>query len=728
MDLIIHSKKIKGNINIPSSKSVSHRAIICACLAKGTSIIQNVNLCEDVKNTINIMREIVPIKLDGNTLTINGGIPFEQTREITVYESATTLRLLLPVLTLYTEKLIVNTGEKLYKRDIKELEKIYKQNNKQIIKKNKQFILEKLPIEKTYKIDCSKSSQCASGMLISSPNLGQKTIIEPIGTASKKYLDLTIEIMGIFGIKIERKTSNLVIDNQEYKPTTFCVPDDASFKLNIDVINSLGSKILESNKTPKPIDPDQELSNLILENKLLKKKEVDLKNNPDAIFAVSLYFLFNQKSVKLLNVKRIENKESKRLTVNKTLVSVFGGKQKESGDDIIIDSPIKINKNKKLIIDSFNDHRVVLASLIISTFMKKDIIIKKYDAVYKSVPNLLEILKDANFDFETAKNETIEYKIKNNEETIKINFTDNIFKALKQSTNKKQKIIIITDKNTPKEFLNENKNNPIYYVETAGESAKQLYEVEKLTKYLLEKEVSKSDCLVAYGGGTITDLVGFVASTYKRGIKHINIPTTLIGQADAAIGGKTAINIDDKKNQIGTFSFPKTTIIDTGLLKTLPEKELKSGMAEIIKIAATSNPKLFYSIYDSKPYEHLDEWIKEAVKTKAKIVSEDYLEKSKRRILNFGHTYGHALELKENISHGEAIAKGMVIVSPIKELKDVIMSYKFDFPTAKEQKEAEELIKHDKKIKNNKLSLIKLEKIGKTSIEEINIWFLKAKK
>ena len=221
MDLIIHSKKIKGNINIPSSKSVSHRAIICACLAKGTSIIQNVNLCEDVKNTINIMREIVPIKLDGNTLTINGGIPFEQTREITVYESATTLRLLLPVLTLYTEKLIVNTGEKLYKRGIKELEKIYKQNNNQIIKKNKQFILEKLPIEKTYKIDCSKSSQCASGMLISSPNLGQKTTIEPIGTASKKYLDLTIEIMGIFGIKIERKTSNLVIDNQEYKPTTF---------------------------------------------------------------------------------------------------------------------------------------------------------------------------------------------------------------------------------------------------------------------------------------------------------------------------------------------------------------------------------------------------------------------------------------------------------------------------------------------------------------------------
>ena len=151
-------------------------------------------------------------------------------------------------------------------------------------------------------------------------------------------------------------------------------------------------------------------------------------------------------------------------------------------------------------------------------------------------------------------------------------------------------------------------------------------------------------------------------------------------------------------------------------------------MAEIIKIAATSNPKLFYSIYDSKPYEKLDEWIKEAVKTKAQIVSEDFLEKGNRKILNFGHTYGHALELTENLTHGEAIAKGMMIISPLKPLNDVLTSYKFAAPTLEEKEKAQNLIKQDKKIKNNKLSLIKLEKIGKTKIEETTIWSLKAKK
>ena len=177
MDLIIHSKKIKGNINIPSSKSVSHRAIVCACLAKKQSIIENVNMCEDVKNTINIMREIVPIKINQNTLIIDGGIPHEKEREITVYESATTLRILLPVLSFYTEKLIINTGEKLYKRGIKEIEKLYAENNKKILKKENKFIVEKLPINNIYNVDCRNSSQTASGMLIISPYLGQKTRI-----------------------------------------------------------------------------------------------------------------------------------------------------------------------------------------------------------------------------------------------------------------------------------------------------------------------------------------------------------------------------------------------------------------------------------------------------------------------------------------------------------------------------------------------------------------------
>ena len=727
MDLIIHSKKIKGNINIPSSKSVSHRAIVCACLAKKQSIIENVNMCEDVKNTINIMREIVPIKINQNTLIIDGGIPHEKEREITVYESATTLRILLPVLSFYTEKLIINTGEKLYKRGIKEIEKLYAENNKKILKKENKFIVKKLPINNVYNVDCRNSSQTASGMLIISPYLGQKTRIITKGNASKSYIDLTIKTMALFGVKIEQKNDNLVIDNQEYKATNICVPIDASFKLNIDVINALGSNIKIQNNTQEQAGPDSVLSKQIYENKLLTKKTVNLSNNPDSIFALTLYFLFNRKSVKFTNINRLENKESKRLTETKKLINLFGGSFTKANNSITINPPSSF-ENKKVILNSNNDHRLVFAGLIISAFIKKHIIIKEYECAAKSTPNFIQILDKLNLNYKITEEKEETYKIKGTNEEIKINYTKNTNKTLKQYIKKNQKVIIVTDENTPKEFLDENKQNTLYFVDESGEKAKQLAEVEKLTKFLLKNNISKSDLLVAYGGGTITDLVGFVASTYKRGICHINIPTTLIGQVDASIGGKTAINVEEAKNQIGTFNLPLTTIINTNLLKTLPEKELQSGMAEIIKIAATSNPKLFYSIYDSKPYEKLEEWIREAVKTKAQIVAEDYLENSKRKNLNFGHTYGHALELKEKLTHGEAIAKGMMIVSPLKPLNDVLMSYKFALPTTEDENKAQDLLKQDKKIKNNKLSIVKLEKIGKTKIEEIDIWFLMAKK
>ena len=727
MDLIIHSKKIKGNINIPSSKSTSHRAIICACLAKGQSIIHNVNMCEDVKNTINIMREIVPIKIDQNTLIIDGGISYEKEREITVYESATTLRMLIPVLSFYTEKLTINTGEKLFKRGIKELEKLYNKSNKKIIKKENKYIVEKLPQNNMYSIDCVNSSQAASGMLIISPYLEQKTTFYLNGKASKSYIDLTLKTMGEFGAKIERNNDKLVIDNQEYKPTNIHVPNDASFKLNIDVINALGSDIKILNSNQETFGPDSYLSNLIYDKKLLTKKKVDLTNNPDSIFALTLYFLFNGKSVKFTNVKRLENKESKRLSETERIVNLIGGTCLRKSNSITIFPPLSF-ENKRIILDAKNDHRLVFAGLIISSFIKKDLIVKGFECASKSTPNFYQILSELKLSYKTNENIEEIYKIKDINEKIRTNYTNNTNKTLKRFITKNQKTVIITDKNTPKELLEQNKDSLIYFVSEPGEKAKQISEVENLISFLLKNNISKSDLLIAYGGGTITDLVGFVASTYKRGIEHINIPTTLIGQADAAIGGKTAINVENAKNQIGTFNLPITTIINTNLLKSLPEKEVKSGMAEIIKIAATSNPKLFYSIYDSKPYEKLDEWIKEAVKTKAQIVSEDFLEKGNRKILNFGHTYGHALELTENLTHGEAIAKGMMIISPLKPLNDVLTSYKFAAPTLEEKEKAQNLIKQDKKIKNNKLSLIKLEKIGKTKIEETTIWSLKAKK
>ena len=272
-------------------------------------------------------------------------------------------------------------------------------------------------------------------------------------------------------------------------------------------------------------------------------------------------------------------------------------------------------------IESHGDHRIVLAGLIASTLNKKPTIIKNYECIKKSVPNFLNILDQLGIKYKTKENnetKTIETPEANSE----IIFTDNITKTLQHHINKNTKNLIVTDKNTPKKFV-KSQNLPIYETLETKENVKTLQETERLINYLLKNNFSKSDYIIAYGGGTITDLVGFVSSIYKRGINHINVPTTLVGQVDAAIGGKTAINIQKYKNQIGTFKLPVATIINFETLESLPEKETKSGMAEIIKIAATSNKNLFYDILDSKPYENLRNWVKEAIETKLSIVSKD---------------------------------------------------------------------------------------------------------
>lgn len=729
MDLEIYSKKANGQINIPPSKSVSHRAIICACLAKGRSIIKNVNLCEDVKNTINILREFVPIKIDGTTLTIDGGMKSFGGGEFVINESATTLRMITPLLSYYSNSgVAIKTGEKLYKRGIKELEKLYKEKNKKITKKQRLFFVDKPPIDNEYNIDCGTSSQTASGMLIISPILGTKTKIILNGSASNSYIDLTIDIMKRFGIKISKNINELVIDNQEYKPTEFIVPSDQSFKLNIDVANALGSNIKTNKEDNVFIDPDASISKAINSGEILNKRTIDLINNPDAIFPLSILFVEKGKSVKFTNIARLQKKESNRVLEAKNIVESLGGKaiiEKNTIEILPSSSPSK----QTIIIDSNNDHRIVFAGVLLSTTNKfKKVIVKNFDAYKKSVPDLLTLLDKTKIEYKTIEGEKINQKITNTEESIKITFTNNIEKEINKIVPKNRQRIIITDENTPKEFLKNQKESKIYFVRKAGEEAKELSEAERLYNYLLENNVEKSDYLIAYGGGTITDLVGFVASTYKRGIEHINIPTTLIAQVDASIGGKTGLNIEYAKNQIGTFKNPKETIINTDLLKSLPQKELKSGMAEIIKIAATSNPHLFYSIYDSKPYEYLNSWIKEAVKTKINIVSNDYFDEKERKTLNFGHTYGHAIELKQNITHGEAVAKGMMMVSSSKELENLLIKYGFETPTKKDQEEAKELLKQDKKIKNHKLTLIKLEKIGKTTTEIVELWSSMAKK
>ncbi len=193
----------------------------------------------------------------------------------------------------------------------------------------------------------------------------------------------------------------------------------------------------------------------------------------------------------------------------------------------------------------------------------------------------------------------------------------------------------------------------------AGEQSKSIENVILIWNKLIEAKAGRDSLLINLGGGTISDLGGFAASTYKRGIDFVNVPTTLLAMIDASIGGKNGINFNNCKNQIGLFSEPKSIIINTLFLKTLNERDIKSGIAEMMKYAFVADA----SFLDLDADNYLD-YIEKAATTKDEIVSLDMRESGLRKILNFGHTIGHALESfyfdKNNyLAHGEAVALGM---------------------------------------------------------------------
>lgn len=194
-----------------------------------------------------------------------------------------------------------------------------------------------------------------------------------------------------------------------------------------------------------------------------------------------------------------------------------------------------------------------------------------------------------------------------------------------------------------------------------GEQAKSLDIAYQIWGTLLENGADRNSLLINLGGGVITDLGGFIASTFKRGITFINVPTTLMGQVDAAIGGKTGINFEGIKNQIGTFNNPLFTFVDNSFLATLPKRELLSGLAEIIKYGLIEDSSII-DLVERDWNKHLPELIKKCISIKKRIVENDFKELGERKKLNFGHTIGHAFEVfyDGQLTHGEAVAFGMV--------------------------------------------------------------------
>ena len=190
-----------------------------------------------------------------------------------------------------------------------------------------------------------------------------------------------------------------------------------------------------------------------------------------------------------------------------------------------------------------------------------------------------------------------------------------------------------------------------------GEECKSLEVAAQVWQTLMESEADRNAVVVSLGGGCVCDLGGYVAAGYKRGIRYINVPTTLLSMVDAAIGGKTAINFGGVKNSIGHFYPSALTVTDPAFLDTLPQEELLNGRMEMVKTAAVTDPELFQQLLTD--YRLSITAIKEVARIKARVVKADPYDHSIRKILNFGHTFGHAIEVYRNVPHGIAVAIGM---------------------------------------------------------------------
>ncbi len=294
--------------------------------------------------------------------------------------------------------------------------------------------------------------------------------------------------------------------------------------------------------------------------------------------------------------------------------------------------------------------------------------------------------------------------------------------------NLNRRVLVVTDSGVPAAYAAtvaaQCKNAHLITI-PAGETSKCASQFLHLLEQLTHHGFTRTDCVVAVGGGVVGDLAGFAAACYMRGIDFYNIPTTLLAQVDSSIGGKTAIDFEGYKNIVGAFWPPKAVLIDPETLITLPPRQLANGMAEAIKMALTHDPDLFAIFEAGEAKARIDTVIERALRIKKSVVEQDEHEGGLRKVLNFGHTLAHAIESAADMTdyyHGECVAIGMLPMCQENvrtRLKAVLTA--LELPTAVRGDTARllEALTHDKKADGDRIAIVKVPAIGQFTIETI---------
>lgn len=288
---------------------------------------------------------------------------------------------------------------------------------------------------------------------------------------------------------------------------------------------------------------------------------------------------------------------------------------------------------------------------------------------------------------------------------------------------KGNKTFIITDSGVPAEYAQsvlECCSDAVIHTFPMGEKSKNIHTLTSIWEEMTKFQMTRTDRVIAVGGGVTGDIAGFAASTYMRGISFYNIPTTLLSQADSSVGGKTAIDFNGYKNIIGSFYQPQGVLIDVKTLDSLPGRHISNGLAEVIKIAATHSRELFGKLEnaDAGNIASMENLLMEAVDLKRQVVMRDEKETGERKSLNFGHTIGHAIESSlefGELYHGECVGIGMIpMCAPDAAERIRSLLKKFSLP-AKSPVSAEKIlqaVRHDKKISGDEITAVYVPDIG----------------